>query len=126
MKTAVARLTLVWVSLIFLGPILTGQSYSRIDPESTVGIWLFDEGKGEIAEDSSLNGNDGEFVGKPKWVEGKLGAALSFNGKGDVVKIREFGKVAPTSEITIVTWVKVEDIKNQDVFCFDPLVGDNK
>lgn len=66
MKTTIPRLTLVYsprsasklcfsaVSLIFLWLSFTGQSYARIDIETAVGIWFFDEGKGEIAKDSSL------------------------------------------------------------------------
>jgi len=121
MKNTIARLTLVFVSLIVLGLIPTGQSYARIDPDKAVAIWLFDEGEDEITKDSSDNGNDGEFVGNPKWVKGKFGNALSFNGAGDVVRISDFGMVVPTSEITIVAWAKVEATKEQDLFTFEPL-----
>ena len=32
--------------------------------DDAVGIWLFDEGKGGVAADTSGNGNDGEITGQ--------------------------------------------------------------
>jgi len=63
-----------------------GISNAEIDPDTVVGIWLFDDGSGNTAEDSSENGNDGEFVGDPQWVDGKFGDALSFDG-GSYVEV---------------------------------------
>jgi len=126
MKTTVAKLILLCVSLMVIGLMLTGQSYAQIDFKTAVGIWLFDEGKDVVARDSSGNGNDGMLVDEPEWVEGQFGNALSFNGAGQVVKIPGFGMVAPESEISIVAWAKVERIKDQqDLFCLEPL-GDNR
>jgi len=53
---------------------------NAIDEKSITGIWLFDDGSGNTAEDSSGNGNDGTFVGDPQWVEGNVGGALEFDG----------------------------------------------
>lgn len=84
MQTAkVARLTLIGVSIIFVSLILTSISYAGIDPQSIVGIWLFEEGKGDVVSDSSSNGNDGEIVGA-EWVEGKIGKGLEFDGTNHV------------------------------------------
>lgn len=52
---------------------------SAIDPESIVGIWLLDEGQGNVIKDTSVNGNDGEIIGA-KWTDGKIGKGLEFNG----------------------------------------------
>jgi hypothetical protein len=41
-----------------------------------VGWWKFDETEGNIAYDSSGNGNDGNLTNGPTWVEGKIGGAL--------------------------------------------------
>ncbi len=40
---------------------LANPSYAETDPAAVVGLWLFDEGKGDIAKDSSGNGHDGKF-----------------------------------------------------------------
>jgi len=41
-----------------------------------IGAWLFDEGSGEKAADSSGNDVDGVIVGGPEWVDGIFGKAL--------------------------------------------------
>ena len=57
------RFALVCVSLM-----VAGISYAKIDLETCVGVWLFDEGKGNIASDSCENGSDGKIHGGAKWV----------------------------------------------------------
>ena len=104
MKTVVVRLALVCVSLIFISLMFTGLSDARIDPETIVGVWLFDEGKGEVAKDSSGNGNDGKLDG-PTWVDGKLDMALSFDGKDDYVEIPESVSLDTRLHITISAWI---------------------
>ena len=53
---------------------------SKIDPETIVGQWLFDEDKGDKAIDSSGNGHDGQIKGGNKRVKGKFGHALEVGG----------------------------------------------
>ena len=45
-----------------------------------IGVWLFDEGAGEIVKDVSGNGHHGEIVGEVAWSEGKFDNALEFDG----------------------------------------------
>ena len=48
--------------------------------------WGLDEGSGTTAFDNSGNGNDGEFIGDPQWVDGHGGGgALEFDGDDDNV-----------------------------------------
>ena len=68
----------VCACLVFLLPFLC---LAEVGLEDAIGVWLFDEGKGEVAKDSSANGNDGELIGGPKWVKGKFGQGLEFDGK---------------------------------------------
>ena len=63
----------IFIGLVFMGLVLTNLSYAAIDLESVVGVWLFDEGIGNTAADTSGNDNDGEFVNDPKWVQGIFG-----------------------------------------------------
>lgn len=51
--------------------------YGWAGEEGLVAYWKFDEGKGNIAKDSSGKGNDGTIEGA-KWVEGRIGKALNF------------------------------------------------
>jgi len=84
MKAVKARLAIISVSIIFFGLMFTGQSFAKINPKSIVGIWLFDEGKGDLVKDSSGNKNDGKLMNGPKWVDGKFGQALEFDGVDDL------------------------------------------
>ena len=82
-------------------------STAEIDLETAVGIWLFDEGKGDVAKDTSGAGNDGEVV-KGAWVDGKFGKALDFDGKAGCVKTEQ--KLLDNLEVfTIITWVQTTD-----------------
>jgi hypothetical protein len=87
MWKAIARLTIVCVSLLITSLMFIDLSYAKIDPKSVAGMWFFNEGKGKIAEDFSGNGNGGNITGNPKWVDGKFGKALEFNGVNDYVDI---------------------------------------
>lgn len=78
------RIVLASFMAIFLLIALPGLS--KIDPDSITGMWLFNEGKGNTAEDSSGNGNDGKIHGA-KWVDGKFGKALEFNGADNWVEV---------------------------------------
>ena len=79
MKIVMANLILA--TLIVLNLMFTGISTAEFDLKTLAGMWLFDEGKGDTATDSSENGKDGELVNAPKWTKnGKFGSALEFDG----------------------------------------------
>jgi len=81
------RFLLIGVVVLFVACVLTVPSYAKIDLETCVGMWLLDEGKGDTATDSSGNENDGEVMNGPKWVDGKFGKALEFDGVDDHVQM---------------------------------------
>lgn len=84
-----SRCLLIVMAVLLVVSILVSRSYAEIDPNSVVGLWLFEEGTGNIAIDSSGKGNDGVFVGQPKWTNGKYGKALEFDGELDYVSISD-------------------------------------
>lgn len=78
------KLLLVFFSFVIVGHISSGISYAEIDPASIVGIWLFDEGSGDVARDTSGNGNDANLV-DVGWVnDGQFGKAVEIDGVGHV------------------------------------------
>ncbi|MHC4227457.1 MAG: PA14 domain-containing protein, partial [Planctomycetota bacterium] len=79
------RLTIICISFIIVSFMFAGQSYAQIDAENVLGMWLLDEGTGDITEDASGNGNDGTLMGAPNWVAGQSGNALEFTGSGTYV-----------------------------------------
>ncbi len=54
-------------------------SLVRVTMADLVGHWKFDEGSGAVANDSSGNGHNGNILGTPDWVTGKIAGALAFN-----------------------------------------------
>lgn len=108
MKSRILNLIWASVGLIVWALMYTSQSEAKIDPETAVGVWLFDEGSGNIARDSSGKGNDGKIENGPKWVDGKFGKALEFDGKDDYVYVSDPGKSSLdlTKSLTIAAWVK--------------------
>lgn len=101
-----ARCLLIGVVLLFVA-VLTTSSYAKIDPKTCVGVWLFDEGDGNIAKDSSESKNDGTLMNDPKWVNGKFGKALSFAGVNDYVVIPKGAAVLEQqfSQMSLSAWV---------------------
>ena len=65
---------------IFAVLFFTNYGYTEIDLNTAMGIWLFEEGSGTTAKDSSGNGNDGTLQGGAAWIDGAVGGAIEFNG----------------------------------------------
>ena len=107
--------------LVLTGIIMiASRGHAVIDPDSIVGLWLFDDGKGDAAKDSSGNKRHGAFTGTPKWRKGKFGESLELGGNGGTVEIPGFAQGFPTEEVTITLWVKVAGSRNQDLFSLVP------
>ena len=75
---------LIAMVVLFIAGIWVQESVSKIDPESIMGMWLFDQGKGGTVEDTSGNGNDGKIVDAER-VEGWEGMGIEFDGSNHVV-----------------------------------------
>ncbi|MHC4502712.1 MAG: LamG-like jellyroll fold domain-containing protein, partial [Planctomycetota bacterium] len=71
--------------------------------------WKFDEGEGKAAGDASGKGNDGLLQNDPTWAAGKLGGALSFNGRNSYVDVRPPPGLTG-SAITVSAWVKYAEV----------------
>ena len=90
------------------------EAFSDIN-EHTVGIWMFDEGKGKEVKDLTDNHNDGEIQGDVKWIDGKFGGALEFNGSGSVI-VPNSESLDIDEQITIAAWITFSDAgKGQDL-----------
>ncbi len=80
-----------------------------------VAHWKLNENEGRIASDSSGNGyacglwNWANASGEPKWVSGKYGNALSFDGINDYIEMPHSTSLGITGPITISAWIKARD-----------------
>ena len=80
---------------------------ASLDDKSLVLYLSFDEGKGDIAKDSSKHGHDGTLINNPKWVGGKFGKALEFDGNKEThVKVPITDALQLREEFSAAFWVK--------------------
>jgi hypothetical protein len=79
--------------------------------------WKFDEGSGNIAEDS-IGGYNGTLINGTSWAAGKINSALSFDGTNDYVNIGDIDEleISPGQELAISLWMKYTDTLPGDVF----------
>ena len=91
-----------WLAIIGSLCIATGPISADL-LDDAVGIWLFDEGKGGTAADTSGHGNDGTISGA-KWAEGKFGGALEFEPP-HVVTVEPSDSLNFKDQMSIATWV---------------------
>ena len=69
------------------------------------GWWPFYEGSGATAHDLSGNHNDGTINGA-QWTTGYFGSALSFNGNGQNVDVRDSPGLEPSTAVSVTAYVK--------------------
>lgn len=73
--------------------------------KDAIGIWLFDEGKGNVVKDLSGNGNDGTFVVGGDFVDGKFGKAVKFNGVNQCIEVPHSDSLnIDGDQVTILCW----------------------
>ncbi len=106
--TVISRLKRVCVSSIVMSLILGGISSAEIDFGNCVAMWLFDEGRGDTAEDSSGMGNNATIEGGANWVDGKFGKAVSLDGSDDYVEVAHDDSLNVGAEHTIALWFKLD------------------
>ncbi len=98
-----------------------GDHKIRTTPDAdndTSALWGFDEGKGQILLDSSVNGNDGLLGGggnsepsDPSWRAGKFGKALHFDGRDDYIWVEKTDSLKPDDSISIEAWFQVDSMQ---------------
>jgi hypothetical protein len=76
-------------------------------PPQPLAHYTLDDGAGDVALDSSGNGNDGALNGDPQWVDGVLGGALELDGDGDFVDCGNSTVFDIQVDITVAAWINV-------------------
>ena len=99
------------VTGLTLMALLATSAYAKIDAGSIAGIWLFDENSGDVAGDSSGNGNEGVLTGGVDWTDGPSNvhrSALEFDGSG-FVSVPDSDSLDMEEGMTIVFWVRSDE-----------------
>ena len=93
---------------IFFTISITSIVYSAIIDQDTIELaYLFDEGNGDVAEDSSGNNRDANIIGA-EYVTGRFGKALQFDGVADHLIVPDYTGVGALEPRTTVFWFKAE------------------
>jgi hypothetical protein len=90
------------IALIFL---YSAAVYGAAD-SSMVLCLGFDDGSGNTAKDSSMYGNDGKVQGA-KWVAGKYGKALEFDGATNQVIVADSKSLLAMDGGTLMAWANI-------------------
>ena len=90
---------------------LTVPCFAKIDPETAVGIYLFEDVKAREVMDHSGKEHNGIFVGGAgKWEDGKFGSAINI-GSG-WVRINSAEALHPIDQWTVVAWFNIENVSD--------------
>ena len=108
---------ILFLILVILSFICINVSVAKIPgvDEHVKLYFKFDEGSGNVVNDLSGNNNNGIITGA-KWVEGKFGKALKFNGAANddkevnYVEIKDSKSLQIIDSITIEAWVNPTDV----------------
>ena len=102
-----AKCLLIGIVVLFVAGALASSSHARIDLKTCVGMWLFDEGDGDVTADTSANKFDGTLENGTEWTEGKFGEALQFDGADDYVNVGNAENLSITGDFTFSMWVEI-------------------
>ena len=98
------RKSIVFLLVILLA-FVTQLSAKVVDDVAPVGMWLFEEGSGAIAADSSDFGNDGTIMGDVTWGKGKFGSGVIFDGNVEnYIEVPDSDSLDMGMEMSVVLW----------------------
>ena len=82
MRSRDQKSRIFWSAISVVILLFTTQGHAAVDPETAVGVWLFNEDGGDLAKDLTENALDAKFLDPVKWAEGKFDSGLEFKSGG--------------------------------------------
>ena len=82
--------------------------------KNLVGLWLMNEGSGNIVQDLSGNGNILTESGGVVWTAGKFGPASRFGGDNEYYTAPDSSSLDITGALTIVMWMRADSLVGDD------------
>jgi hypothetical protein len=81
--------------------------------EGLIGWWRLDEGSGDVAEDAAGGKHPGRIAGRPEWVDGPVGKALRFSGRGEIISVADAPELRVVGDLSVALWFR-KDAQNSD------------
>lgn len=110
------KMLIVCLSLGLASAALAGQ-FGGIAPEDIAAVWLFEEGKGDVAKDTEGQGIDATLVNGASWEPGLRGMAVRFDGVDDGIKVPDSKFIntgGPFPNRTVMALFKCDDVSITD------------
>lgn len=91
-----------------------------VSNQGLLGYWSLNEGRGNIASDSSTQRNTGVLTGfalngaTSNWTVGKKGTALNFDGNNDYVDAGNPTSLDLLTQLSVCAWVKHTSVTSDD------------
>ena len=82
MRSRYQKLSIFWSVIGATVLLFTAQGHTAVNPETAVGVWLFNEETGDSAKDLTENALDAECLDPVKWTDGKFDGGLEFKSGG--------------------------------------------
>lgn len=106
------KIMLSVLGTIFFTMSITSICYSAIIDQDTIELaYLFDEGSGNVAKDSSGNNRDANIIGA-EYANGRFGKALQFDGNNNHLVVPDFAGVGALEPRTTVFWFKADGTRD--------------
>ena len=74
-------------------------TFAQIEMDTVTGLWLFNEGSGDAAIDSSDSGLDATIAGSPAWINAVFGSGLELDGVDAYVEVPTYTKTKLLSSV---------------------------
>lgn len=86
-----------------LAVMLVSQLAAAAPDSGLLGHWRFEQGQGDVLEDSSGKGNPGDLLGG-EWARGEFGTALHFTGADSCAVVPQLDGLDGSNELTVEAW----------------------
>ncbi|MFC1716212.1 LamG-like jellyroll fold domain-containing protein [Candidatus Poribacteria bacterium] len=121
------NLVLACMAFAVVGLVLSGVSNAIIEAGAVEGLWLFNDGAGNVLRDSSDHKRHGEVLGGAEWTnDGKFGGGMVFDGVDDDVVITGYKGIGGTDPRTTVMWYKTTKPGDHRLVCWGNNATANK
>ena len=97
-------------------------AYATPSPVGLMGYWDFNEGSGQIADEKTVNGNNGVLSSGVQWTSGKFGTGTKFDSVNDYVKVTSRTGLNFNGDFTVSMWVNPTDLKENEPLLSNGLV----